>query len=292
MTQTTGTVTPSTTDTQRAPVPFPGRGAGVGALVALDIDGTLSPGGMTVPAVTVEAVQDVRRAGHHVVLASGRSLVGVLPVAQRLGIDQGWVVASNGAVVARVGDALPGGYRLEKMYAFDVEPVIRLARASLPAVQVGVEEIGWGYRVDRLFDRRLVNGEQRRVPDTELWNVPASRVVLRAQGVIDLVEPLRALGVTPTPAGPDWLDVTPGGVSKATGLERIRDRIGVDPRWTLAVGDGVNDLEMIAWAARGVAMGHAPATVVDAADEVTGTLEEHGVATVLRTLTAQDRSPR
>jgi hydroxymethylpyrimidine pyrophosphatase-like HAD family hydrolase len=292
MTQTTGTVTPSTTDTQRAPVPFPGKGAGVGALVALDIDGTLSPGGTTVPAVTVEAVQDVRRAGHHVVLASGRSLVGVLPVAQRLGIDQGWVVASNGAVVARVGDALPGGYRLEKMYAFDVEPVIRLARAALPAVQVGVEEIGWGYRVDRLFDRRLVNGEQRRVPDTELWNVPASRVVLRAQGVIDLVEPLRALGVTPTPAGPDWLDVTPGGVSKATGLERIRDRIGVDPRWTLAVGDGVNDLEMIAWAARGVAMGHAPAAVVDAADEVTGTLEEHGVATVLRTLTAQDRSPR
>ncbi|WP_275006782.1 HAD family hydrolase [Promicromonospora iranensis] len=292
MTQTTGTVTPSTTDMQRASVPFPGGGAGVGALVALDIDGTLSPGGMTVPAATVEAVQDVRRSGHHVVLASGRSLVGVLPVARRLGIDQGWVVASNGAVVARVGDALPGGYRLEKMYAFDVEPVIRLARAALPAVQVGVEEIGWGYRVDRLFDRRLVNGEQRRVPDTELWNVPASRVVLRAQGVLDLVEPLRALGVTPTPAGQDWLDVTPGGVSKATGLERIRQRVGVDPRWTLAVGDGVNDLDMIAWAARGVAMGHAPATVVDAADEVTGTLEEHGVVTVLRTLTSQDRSPR
>ncbi|MDR7381062.1 HAD family hydrolase [Promicromonospora iranensis] len=292
MTQTTGTVTPSTTDTQRAPVPFPGGGAGVGALVALDIDGTLSAGGTTVPAVTVEAVQDVRRAGHHVVLASGRSLVGVLPVARRLGIDQGWVVASNGAVVARVGDTLPGGYRLEKMYAFDVEPVIRLARAALPAVQVGVEEVGWGYRVDRLFDRRLVNGEQRRVPDTELWNVPAPRVILRAEGIIDLMVPLRALGVTPTPAGPDWVDVTPSGVSKATGLERIRERIGVDPRRTLAVGDGVNDLEMIAWAARGVAMGHAPAAVVDAADEVTGTLEEHGVVTVLRTLTAQDRSPR
>jgi hydroxymethylpyrimidine pyrophosphatase-like HAD family hydrolase len=292
MTQTTATVTPSTTDPQRAAVPFPGSGAAAGALVALDIDGTLSAGGMTVPAVTVEAVEDARRAGHHVVLASGRSLVGVLPVAHRLGIDPGWVVASNGAVVARVGDALPGGFRLEKMHAFDVEPVIRLARAALPAVQVGVEEIGWGYRVDRLFDRRLVNGEQRRVPDTELWNVPASRVILRAAGVLDLIEPLRALGVTPTPAGPDWLDVTPRDVSKATALERIRERIGVDPRWTLAVGDGVNDLEMIAWAARGVAMGHAPAAVVAAADEVTGTLEEHGVATVLRALTARTRAQR
>lgn len=289
MTQTTATVTPPTTDPQRATRPFPGSGSAAGALVALDIDGTLSASGMTVPAVTVEAVEDARRAGHHVVLASGRSLVGVLPVAQRLGIDPGWVVASNGAVVARVGAALSGGFRLEKMHAFDVEPVIRLARAALPTVQVGVEEIGWGYRVNRLFDRRLVNGEQRRVPDTELWNVPASRVILRAGGVLDLIEPLRALGVTPTPAGPDWLDVTPRDVSKATGLERIRERIGVDPRWTVAVGDGVNDLEMIAWAARGVAMGHAPAAVVDAADEVTGTLEEHGVVTVLRTLTHAPR---
>lgn len=296
MTPTTGTVTPSTTtDTQRAAVPvpgtvpgtFPGGGAAAGALIALDIDGTLSAGGMIVPAVTVEAVEDVRRAGHHVVLASGRSLVGVLPVARRLGIDPGWVVASNGAVVARVGAALAGGFRLETVHAFDVEPVIRLARAALPTVQVGVEEIGWGYRVSRFFDPSLVNGEQRRVPDPDLWDVPASRVILRGADVLDLIGPLRALGVTPTPAGPDWLDVTPRDVSKATALERVRERIGVDPRWTVAVGDGVNDLEMIAWAARGVAMGHAPVAVVDAADEVTGTLAEHGVVTVLRTLTAR-----
>lgn len=291
MTPTTGTVTPSTTDQLRAAVPVPGAspgsGAAPGALIALDIDGTLLAGGMTVPAVTVEAVEDVRRAGHHVVLASGRSLVGVLPVARRLGIDEGWVVASNGAVVARVGAALSGGFRLETVHAFDVEPVVRLARAALPTVQVGVEEIGWGYRVSQFFDPSLVNGEQRRVPDPDLWDVPASRVILRAAGVLDLIAPLRALGVTPTPAGPDWLDVTPRDVSKATALERIRERIGVDSRRTLAVGDGVNDLEMIAWAARGVAMGHAPAAVVDAADEVTGTLAEHGVVTVLRTLTAR-----
>ena len=270
MTDTTATVTSPT--------------AGTGALVALDIDGTLLGTGMTVPTVTVEAVRDVRRSGHHVVLASGRSLVGVLPVARQLGIDQGWVVASNGAVVARVGRALPGGYRLEKVHSFDVEPVIRLARAAIPTVQVGVEEIGWGYRVNRLFERGLVNGQQRRVSDTELWNVPASRVILRADGVLALREPLRALGVTPSPAGPDWVDVTPRSLSKATALERVRERIGVDPGSTVAVGDGVNDLEMLAWAARGVAMGHAPADVRDAAGEVTGTVEEHGVVAVLRTL--------
>ncbi|MEU4364445.1 HAD family hydrolase [Promicromonospora sp. NPDC023987] len=291
MTETTGTAASPTTATQCAPAPsrpFPGRGAGARSLVALDIDGTLLGADRVVPAVTVEAVQEARRSGHHVVLASGRSLVGVLPVARLLGFDQGWVVASNGAVVARAGAALPDGYRLEKVYTFDVEPVIRLARAFIPGVQVGVEEIGRGYRVNRLFERGLVNGEQRRVADTELWNVPAPRVILRAEGVQVLTEPLRDLGVTPSPAGSGWVDVTPRCLSKATALERVRERIGVDPGRTVAVGDGVNDLEMLAWAARGVAMGHAPAAVIDAADEVTGTIEEHGVVPVLRTLGGAD----
>jgi hydroxymethylpyrimidine pyrophosphatase-like HAD family hydrolase len=281
---TTGTVPPPGADLRNTTHLSPGAKAEPGSFVALDIDGTLLGPDMTVPPVTVRAVDDVRRAGHHVVLASGRSLVGVLAVVRQLGIDEGWVVASNGAVVARVGLALPGGYRLETVHSFDVEPVVRLAREALPTVQVGVEEIGWGYRVDRPFEQELVNGQQSRVADEELWDTPAARVILRADGVHELLEPLRALGVTATPAGPDWVDVTPRSLSKATALEGIRARVEADPGRTVAVGDGVNDLEMLAWATRGVAMGHAPDAVRAAADEVTGTIEEHGVVAVLRTL--------
>lgn len=299
MTQTTAPLTLPLSDTHRTPVRTPvsapghvpaqvhdggKKGARAGTLIALDIDGTLLGSDMIVPEPTVAAVQAARRAGHHVVLASGRSLVGILPVAQQLGIDQGWVVASNGAVIVRVGPDLPGGYRLEKLFTFDVEPVIRLTRASIPTVQVGVEDVGWGYRVDRFFERGLVSGQQRRVPDTELWNVPVPRAALRAAGVRALLDPLLALGVTAIPAGSDWVDVTPGGVSKATALERVRERIGVDADRTVAVGDGLNDLEMLAWAARGVAMGHAPEAVLAAAGEVTGTIHEHGVVAVLRSL--------
>jgi hydroxymethylpyrimidine pyrophosphatase-like HAD family hydrolase len=281
---TTGTVPPPGADLRNTTHLSPGARAEPGSFVALDIDGTLLGPDMTVPPVTVRAVDDVRRAGHHAVLASGRSLVGVLAVVRQLGIDEGWVVASNGAVVARVGLELPDGYRLETVHSFDVEPVVRLARATLPTVQVGVEEIGWGYRVDRPFEQELVNGQQACVADEELWDKPAARVILRADGVHALLEPLRALGVTATPAGPDWVDVTPRSLSKATALEGVRERIETDPGRTVAVGDGVNDLEMLAWAARGVAMGHAPAVVRAAADEVTGTIEEHGVVAVLRTL--------
>jgi hypothetical protein len=115
------------------------------------------------------------------------------------------------------------------------------------------------------------------------------RVALRAAGVHALIEPLRRAGLTVNSARPDWIDVTPGGVSKASALENLRDRLGIAPEYTVAVGDGLNDLEMLAWAARGVAMGHAPQAVRDTADEVTGTLEDAGVIDVLHTLEPPDR---
>ena len=67
-------------------------------------------------------------------------------------------------------------------------------------------------------------------------------------------------------------------------LELVRRRLGVEPHRTFAAGDQRNDLEMLRWAGRGVAMGQAVEEVVAAADEVTGHVDEHGLATVLRSL--------
>jgi len=52
----------------------------------------------------------------------------------------------------------------------------------------------------------------------------------------------------------------------------------------VAIGDGRNDIEMLAWAARGVAMGHADDSVKAAADEVTGSIDEDGAVPVLQSL--------
>ena len=81
-----------------------------------------------------------------------------------------------------------------------------------------------------------------------------------------------------------WLDINPEGVSKGSALELVRRTLKVEPGDTVAVGDQRNDIEMLHWAARGVAMGQAPDEVKDAADEVTGTVEEDGLVPVLRSL--------
>lgn len=254
-------------------------------LVALDIDGTLLDTGMDVPQVTTRAVAAARAAGHHIVLATGRSLIGALPVARNLGLDGGWIVVSNGAVTARLAPDAPGGYLLHEQRTFDVEPVVRLARARIPDVRIAVEVVGWGYDVTHRFEPADINGAQRVVDrPEELWAAPVTRAILAGPDAPALVEPLRELGVTATPNTQNWVDVTAPGQSKATALDTVRGVLGVDPAHTIAVGDGWNDAEMLRWAAHGVAMGHAPDRIKALARSVTGTIHEHGAATVLRAL--------
>lgn len=254
-------------------------------LVALDIDGTIVPdGSLDIPDETVTTVRDLAADGHHVVLSTGRSLVGTLPIARALGLTSGAIVCSNGAVTARLDPAVPRGCRVVKAHNFAVGPVLTTVRRILFGVQVGVEVVGWGYEVTRLFGPSEVNGAQRIMSLDRLARVRTPRMILRAPSVLDLADDLRGLGVTATPAAADWLDVTPGGVSKASALDLVRQALGVGRDATVGVGDGLNDLPVFEWAAYAVAMGQASDAVTAAADEVTGPIEEQGLVPVLRTL--------
>jgi hydroxymethylpyrimidine pyrophosphatase-like HAD family hydrolase len=79
-----------------------------------------------------------------------------------------------------------------------------------------------------------------------------------------------------------WLDINPEGVSKASALELVRRRLSVEPGQTAAVGDQRNDVEMLHWAARSVAMGNSPDEVKAIADEVTLDVDQDGLVPVLR----------
>lgn len=253
-------------------------------LVALDIDGTLADGGL-IPDITATAVRDVVTAGHHLVLATGRSLVGVAPVIKRLGLRSGRVICSNGAVTARIN-----GRRLvvEDVVSFDAGPAMRRVCAAIPDVLMASEALGKGYRVNVRFPDELLAGRQYTVwRERDLWAVPTTRAVVFAPDVTSMAHELRPFDVTATPGSTvvgDWLDLTAPNLSKATALEAVRRRVLVAPEHTVAVGDGHNDLSMLKWAARGVAMAGAPAEVRATADEVCGSIAEHGAVGVLRAM--------
>ncbi|WP_394554145.1 HAD family hydrolase [Agromyces sp. MMS24-JH15] len=259
--------------------------------VALDVDGTILHEDETIDAAVVDAVASARGRGHLLTLATGRSWGSTHPVLHRLGLAPEYVVCANGAVTMRRDDAEPGGYARAHVETFDPTAVLERIRTFLPAGRFMVE-LPDGFRLYTagMNDWNLDNA--REVVFEDLLEQRATRVVVTSVdheldeffGIVDrmgLHHVSYAIGWTA------WLDLAPDGVNKATALERVRGWLDHPLDRVLAVGDGRNDIEMFAWAGvagRSVAMGQAPDEVRAAAREVTGSIHESGLATVLRTL--------
>lgn len=270
-------------------------------LVALDIDGTLlrwvEGSGQTreeVSPAVHDAVRRVLDAGAHVVLASGRSPHGMTRVADLLDLrgqpargdadtpggedERVWVVASNGAVVFRYP---PVEVVLEE--TFDASAAVAEVLRHHPDAMVAVEDRGVGYRVNKPFPDGELSGEMRETSLEELLGEPVSRVIVRdpeatADDFVALAARLGLHGTDYVVGWTAWMDLAPVGVSKASGLEHVCQALGVAAADVLAIGDGRNDLEMLRWAGRGVAMGQAVPEVHEAADATTLTVDEDGAA--------------
>jgi Cof subfamily protein (haloacid dehalogenase superfamily) len=260
-------------------------------LVALDIDGTLFTAGHGVASNTVDetiapdvrsAIDRVLEAGAHVVLATGRSTFGITRVLDMLDLprdgDRALAVASNGSVTF----AYPPVEILSTV-TFDASEVVRMLLEHVPQALVAVEEIGVGYRVNRHFPDGEITGEMTLQSVDELIAEPVTRVVIRdphasEQDFVALAEKVGLHGINYYIGWTAWLDLAPAGVSKASGLERVCAELGIAAEDVLAIGDGRNDVEMLRWAGRGVAMGQAPLEVQEAADFVTATVEDDGAA--------------
>nr|WP_311966399.1 HAD hydrolase family protein [Arsenicicoccus cauae] len=258
-------------------------------MVCLDIDGTTINHARELSPAVQEAVQAVADAGVHVVVATGRACVATMPIIRALGIEQGRAVCSNGAVTLKLDPHKRKGYKFTEVVTFDPGPSLRLLRDKMPGALAAVEELGKGFKVNAPFPDGELDGKIRVVGWDELIDTPATRVTLRQPDapVEDFLERVHAVGlhgVSYAVGFSAWLDIAPEGVSKASALELVRRKLGVDPRDTVAVGDQRNDLEMLSWAARGVAMGNAPDEVKAAADEVTGHVDDDGLVPVLRSL--------
>lgn len=258
-------------------------------LVALDVDGCLlewvrgtDKSEERVSPAVADAVARAVRAGVPVVLASGRSALGLEDVARLLDLPSpGWLVASNGAVVATYAPLL-----IERGWSFNARPIVEAVLSRFPEAMIAVEDPGTGYQVNRPFPRGELSGTSTVLaPELIGWR-RATRVMVRhpehsSAALVALVEELGLAGTDYEAHLSSWLDLAPVGVSKASGLSFVADRLGLRAADVLAIGDGRNDIEMLRWAGRGVAMGQAPQDVHDAADASTASVRDDGVAVEL-----------
>lgn len=260
-------------------------------LIALDVDGTLIDYDTTMSDRVRDAVQAVAAAGHQVVIATGRQVEATFPVIEQLGLERGIAVCSNGAVTVRFGPEVPRGYELLSVVTFDPGPVLEHLRASLPDALYLVEIPGVGTRVSARFPPGELDLPVEVVEPESLSSEHASRVVVRSPDhtAEEFDEIARSLGlheVTYAIGWTAWLDIAPKGVHKGSALEQVRRELDIDPRRTLAIGDGRNDIEMFNWAARSFAMGTSADEVIAAADDVCPTVYDDGAASVLEGLLA------
>jgi Cof subfamily protein (haloacid dehalogenase superfamily) len=263
-------------------------------LVATDLDGTLLRDDRTVSARTRAALRAAREAGVLVVPVTARQPVGVRHLAREAGFAE-WAVCSNGAL----GVHLTTGERLfEESIAVAAQQrlVAALAERVPGLLHVSVRDGGEGFVAQEGYAALATFEDHKRDVSTmtghalaEVLAEPSLKLVVRHPelGVPELLEVARALDhqdVALTHSGAPFLEVMGASVSKASGVERLCARLGVDRADVVAFGDAANDVELVAWAGHGVAVANAVPEVIAVADEVTASNEDDGVALVLERL--------
>ena len=259
-------------------------------LIGLDIDGTLVHDDGYLSPEVVKEVQRVKDLGHEVIVATGRAAANAVPVVRDLGIEQGFVVSSNGAVTVELDPEHPRGFKMTDVVTFDPAEVLAQLIEHLPEAHFAVEDLDGSYRFHRPFPTYALGDQNFETPLEELMHHPVSRVVVlspehEVDDFLGLISKIGLASVSYAIGYTAWLDISPQGVSKASALEIQRLRLGISNEKVLVIGDGRNDIEMFQWAKTNgglaFAMGQAPEEVQLAATDVTSSVTDDGVARVL-----------
>ena len=265
------------------------------ALVAADLDGTLIARDLSWAEGLPEAVAGLAPAGIHAVVCTGRMLQSARRVAARLGVSAGPVVCYQGALVADLGTGewlrhvpmdgpaaaevvrhVAGMGRQLNAYIDDrlyVEQVTEWARRYAEHVEVGIHTVA------------DLEAEVVRRPPTKLVLVtsPADADAILA----GLQERWRGR-LYVVRSQPEYIEFVDASVSKSGALAWLCARLGVAREQVVTLGDGMNDVDMLAWAGLGVAVAEADEPVRAAADLV---VPRAGIPGLLREL-ARRADPR
>ncbi|MEV4754045.1 HAD family hydrolase [Micromonospora sp. NPDC049559] len=263
---------------------------GLPKLIATDLDGTLVRTDNTVSAYTHEVLDRVRAAGIPVVGATGRGPRLTELTRNDIRAADFLVMAGGGWVVDQSDPAGPVVLREERLPGPVLAHVLSTLEAEVGPLTVMVEAMDshdaplWGD-----FDPSWPYPD--RFEARSRADCVASDVIKGFARTADHdVDTLLAVGrrlipadvATLTQAGLGFVEITPPGVDKASGLAVVAQALGVDPDDVLVFGDMPNDLPMFEWAGWGrVAVSNAHPTVRRAADEVTLRNDDDGVAVYL-----------
>jgi Cof subfamily protein (haloacid dehalogenase superfamily) len=266
-------------------------------LAAVDLDGTLLRSDLTVSERSRAAIALARAHGVDVVIVSARSPRSVRGLAREVGVG-GLAVCANGAIVYDLERD-----RIVRHEPLDAEVVRRVARAWRDRRA----EVVFGWELELRFGSEPAY-EALRDPlawprpansfppmDVSAWERPVTKLLARAPGadldaLVAEAQSIAGTAAVATRAGGTYVELMAPGVSKEAAVARLAEERGVDRSQVAAFGDQPVDAGLLAWAGLGVAVANAHPAALAAADVVTASNDEDGVAIVLESLAAGVRA--
>ncbi len=255
-------------------------------LLAVDIDGTLVNARREITPPVRAAVAAAQERGVRVCLATGRIWPSARRFVEGLGADPPVILYNGGLVYDHLRDEVWFRAPLPMDHAL---AVLRILRRH-PSVQPHL------YADERVFVPRMTEAtvayqqkdglEAEAVGDLADWLRAEPMKILNIGERADLLAVGREIDALPFSVNyvyseTNYLEILPPGVNKGSALREVAARLGLERESIIAVGDNLNDLEMIEYAGMGVAMANGPEELRARADFVAPSNNDHGLQEVI-----------
>ncbi|QHZ52059.1 sugar-phosphatase [Paenibacillus larvae] len=260
-------------------------------LIAVDMDGTLLGDNHAISEASKKAIQEAREQGVQVVLATGRPLVGIEKFLEELDLisEQNYAICYNGSVVQNTGTGeviakqILNGQDLHQLYGLSLELGVNIHAFSRSGLITPKASKYTRHEAD-------LNGIDFQVADFK--KIGADEDIIKIMFVDEEERLSRAISRLPqsvkeaytiVQSSPFFLEFLNKRAHKGEGVKKLAEHLGISREEIICVGDAGNDLHMIEYAGLGVAMGNAFNEIKHAADFITKTNNEDGVAHVIET---------
>lgn len=259
-------------------------------ILVLDLDGTLTNDEKKITPKTKEALESMLEQGHRVVLASGRPTIGVLPVAHELHLERydSYILSYNGGSILNCKTK-------EVIYSQTLpDDIVPELFALADQIDMGMMTYNEAGIVANLHHDEFMELEAMinhlKLQHFEKPLEQLSGAVNKCLGTVAVEKAPQVEEqfiehfcdrISVSRSEPFFIELVPKGIDKAASLAKLCELLGCTKEDMIACGDGFNDLSMIQYAGLGVAMENAQSPVKEAADYITLSNNEDGIAHVI-----------
>ena len=262
-------------------------------MLVLDLDGTLTNSRKELTEPTKQALIEIQEEGKKVVLASGRPINGIVPLAEKLNLSKygGYMLSFNGA---RITQCSTGEIIYNRTLPADVIAPIYEITSTYPGLDILTYD---GNQILSGIASNEYTEKESFINKMEIVQVPdfVSRLTFPVNKLLIAGEPSILEELMPHlqqkfhkllniyRSEPFFLEIMPQNIDKAYSLQKLLNSIGLTADSMICCGDGFNDISMIEYAGLGVAMENAQPIVKGTADFITKSNDEDGILHVINT---------